>query len=391
MDFKGIRVLVADGENKQTLAMIRGLKEIGCHVTVLCENKWDACNASNLPDVKIINTRLSEWSADCYTEEEKKEYYISLLSSGKYDVLMPMIDVTTDFVTRNEVDFGRYVKLACSPRNVFINAYNKQITFDKALESGIPCPNTRHSRHDIEEFLKSATFPVIIKPRQGRGSIGFHKFNSEAEFREMLADCSFNVDDYVVQEYVEFEHRIGINVFVNQHGDLSTAYAVDVTRWFPLDAGSAVMIQSVDAPDLIQYTARLLKELNWKGFADLCFMIEKNTGKPRLLEINGRIPASVKMCFVLGCNISRQFLEMIYDQEVIKYPVNSKFGVYLRHLDTDFAWFLKSPDRFRATPSWFSWKNTYEVVYSKDDKKPFFYRFFQQLTRYKKIMANKKH
>lgn len=391
MEFKGIRVLIMDGGNKQTLAMIRGLKEIGCHVTVLCESKWDGCNASNLPDEKIVNNRLSEWAPDAFTEVEKVQFFVSLLSSGRFDVLMPMIDPSTDFVTKNEDLFGQYVKLACAPRDVYIKAFNKQITFDQALKSGIPCPNTRRSDQSIEDFLRTATFPIIIKSRQGFGSIGFHKFNTEKEFRNIIADSSFNVDDYVVQEYVDFEHRIGINVFVDKKGELCSAYAVDVTRWFPIDAGSAVLIQTVDSPELIEAAAKLLRDLGWYGFADLCFMIDKQTGTPRLLEINGRIPASVKMCYMLGYNVSREMLEMIYDQDVVHYPVNEQFGIYLRHLDTDLAWFLKSRDRFRAKPSWFSWKDTKEVVFSKDDMKPFFVMFFQRLSRYKKLMAKKKH
>ncbi len=391
MVFKGIRVLVMDGGYKQALAMIKGLKDLGCHVTVLCENKFDLCNASRYPDDKIVNKRLSEWSPNFYTPDEKLQYFRTLLSSGKFDVLMPMIDASTDFVTKNEKEFGKYVKMACAPRKVFIKAFDKQITFDQAMRSGIPCPNTRRSEQAIEDFLKSATFPIIIKPRQGRGSIGFHKFESIEEFREKLADPAFDVDEYVVQEFVKFEHRVGINIFMDKHGNVCSSYAVDVTRWFPIDAGSGVAIQSIDAPNLIEYGAKLLKDLGWYGFADLCFMIDKGTGLPRLLEINGRIPASIKMSYVLGVNISQQFLEMIYDQEVTRHPENSKFGMYLRHLDMDLAWFLKSPDRFSSTPSWFSWKNTCEILYSRDDKWPFFASFFQRLMRYKKLMDKKAH
>ena len=391
MDFKGIRVLIMDGGNKQTLAMIRGLKEIGCHVTVLCESKWDGCYASKLPDEKIVNKRLCEWDANHYTEDEKRQYFIELLSSGKFDAIMPMIDVSTDFVTKNEEIFSQYVKLACAPRRAFIGAFNKQITFDQAIKSGIPTPNTRRSDQTIEDFLATATFPIIIKSRQGFGSIGFHKFNTKEEFVKKLADPNFNVDDYVVQEFVNFEHRVGINIFMNKKGEICTAYACDVTRWFPIDAGAGVLIQSVDTPYLIEYGGKLLRELGWCGFADLCFMIEKETGKPRLLEINGRIPASVKMSYLLGCNVSKQLLEMVYEQEVTKYPINKKEGIFIRHLDTDLAWFLQSPDRFSAKPSWFSWKNTKEVVFSKDDMKPFFVMFFQRLSRYKKLMAKKKH
>ena len=96
---------------------------------------------------------------------------------------------------------------------------------------------------------------------------------------------------------------------------------------------------------------------------------------------------SIKMAFVCGCNVSEQMLEMAYDKEVVQYKENDKFGMYIRHFDTDLAWFLKSPDRFRCEPSWFSWKNTQEVLYSRDDRRPFWSHLFLKVFRYKEIMA----
>lgn len=385
MDFSKIRVLVTDGSGKQPLAIIRGLKEIGCHVTVICATKQDSCYVSNKPDEKILNPVILNF------DEKTYEFLLSLSASGNYDVLMPIGEISTSFVTAREQEFTKYVKLACAPRDTYIKAYNKQITFDQAMKSGIPCPNTRRSDQSIEDYLKEAKFPIIIKPRQGLGSIGFHKFETEEEFRTWLQNPSFNVDDYVVQEYVDFIHRIGALIFMDQKGNVCTRYATDVRRWFPLDAGSAVLIQTVDAPEILDYTAELLKQLDWKGFAAACFMIDKNTGEPKLLEINGRIPASVKLAFMCGYNIARQMLEMVYDEDVVQYPDNKQFGKGVRHFDTDLAWFLKSPDRFRSKPSWFSWKDTQEVLYSRDDKKPFFSNLRHQILNYRKLMKKKQH
>lgn len=53
MDFTKIRALVTDGGGRQTLTIIRGLKEIGSHVTVICKNKIDLCYSSRFPDKKI--------------------------------------------------------------------------------------------------------------------------------------------------------------------------------------------------------------------------------------------------------------------------------------------------------------------------------------------------
>ena len=174
MDFKNLRVLVMDGAGKQTLAMVRGLKEIGCHVTVLCSSKRDTCYVSNRPDEKIINPDLPK------RNESVLAFLLELVSTGNYDVLMPIGEMSTNFATSHEAEFSKHVKLACAPRETYLKAFNKQVTFDQAMASGIPCPYTRHSEQDVEEFLSKCKFPIIIKPRQGLGSIGFHKFETAA-------------------------------------------------------------------------------------------------------------------------------------------------------------------------------------------------------------------
>ena len=386
MDFTKIRVLVTDGSGKQTLAMVRGLKELGCHVTALCANKHVTLYLSNKPDKKILDDRIMA------RDQHAIEILLDMVKTGDYDVLMPIGEMGTNFITAHEKELGKYVKLACAPRETYIKAYNKQITFDAAIENGIPCPYTRHSKQSIEDYLEKCRFPIIIKPRSGLGSIGFHKFETKQEFIDRLNnDASFNPDDYVVQEFVRFDKRIGTNLFLDRKGNICTAYAVDVHRWFPIDAGSGVLIETVDAHEVLQYAGKLLQVLGWQGFANVAFMVDRETGEPRLLEINGRIPASIKMAYMCGCNISRQFLEMIYGEDVTQYPENDKFGMYIRHFDTDLAWFFKSPDRFRAKPSWFSWKNTQEVLYSKDDPKPFWGRLFQQVFKYRTTMKRKQH
>jgi len=385
MEFSKIRVLVMDGGGKQTLAMVNGLKEIGCHVTVLCATKMDTCYASNKPDRKLLKPGLVKRDGNALQE------LLGLVSGGEYDVLMPIGEMSTNFVTEHEAEFKKHVKLACAPRETYIKAFNKQTTFDQAMKSGIPCPNTRRSDQDIQEFLDGCRFPIIIKPRQGLGSIGFHKFEKKEDFWPYMKEKGLNPDDYVVQEFVKFKNRIGTNLFVDPEGNICTAYAVDVLRWFPIDAGAGVLIVTIDAHEVLRYAGRLLQDLGWKGFANVAFMVDQETGEPRLLEINGRIPASVKMAYMCGCNVSRQLLEMAYGEKVTQYPENDRFGMYIRHFDTDLAWFFKSPDRFRTKPSWFSWKNTQEILYSKDDRKPFFSHLFRKVSIYKKVMARKQH
>ena len=385
MDFSKIRVLVTDGSGKQALTIVRGLKEIGCHVTVICAHKSATCYVSNKPDVKIINETIANRDDRAFRE------LLDLVKTGDYDVMMPIGELGTTFVTEHEEEFGKYVRLACAPHSAYINAHDKQRTFEIAYQTGIPAPRTRLKSETVEEYLKTVEFPLIIKPRSGLGSVGFHKFEKREDFEPYLAEKGIDIEEYVLQEYVDYEKRLGTILFVDQDGNICMSYADEVLRWFPIDAGSACLIKSIDYPEVLQWSADLLKAMHWQGVAALSFMVDRHTGQPKLLEINGRIPASIRLSSQCGFNVAKLLVEMACGEPVEQYPPNTRFGLYTRHFDLDLAWFLKSPNRFRAKPSWFSWKNTKEVMFFRDDRKPFRKHFFHQLAQYKNIMKKKKH
>lgn len=385
LDYSKIKVLLTDGSSRQGLTILRGLKAIGCHVTVLCSSRLDTCYTSRFADEKIVD------KAAAGSNEGFEAFIKGVIESGKYDVVLPVAEITTDKITKHEKEFLPFIKIACAPREAYIQAFNKQRTFNKAMEIGIPCPYTRTDGQSLEAFICEAHFPVIIKPRQGIGSVGFHKFETEQELREAVESGKVDIDTYVLQEFIPFETRISANMLIDQDGNAATAYACEVLRWYPIDAGTAVLIQTVDAPVIINSAAALLKALGWRGFANVGFMIDKRTGSPKLMEINGRIPASVKMSWLCGFNVAKQLIDMACGEKAEIYPVNTKFGMKTRHMHADIPWFIKSPDRFRCKPSWFSWKDTYDVIFWRDDPLPWFSHTLQELFRAPGKLKKKSH
>ena len=314
------------GKNRHIFeeALVRQIK----HALKPCEGNF----AVHRTYGRVFVECLSDYDYSEVTEALSRVFGISGNCPIKEMSVVPIGELSTNFVTEHEAEFTKYVKLACAPRETYIKAFNKQITFDQAMESGIPCPYTRRSDQSIEDYLEKCHFPIIIKPRQGLGSIGFHKFEKREDFWPFMRERNLDPDDYVVQEFVNYEDRISANLFVDQKKNICTSYAVDALRWFPIDAGAGVLSETVDAHEVLNYAGRLLQDLGWKGFAQVAFMMDRDSGEPRLQEINGRIPASIKMAYMCGFNISRQMLEMAYDEDVIRYPENDKFGMYIRHL-----------------------------------------------------------
>ena len=385
MDFTHVRVLLLDGGARQTLTILHGLKEVGCQVTVLCSTRNAVCFNSNLPDKKILDCEGAGSS------EGFQELVLTLVKTGDYDVLLPVAEITTNKVTLIEDKLKKYVKIACAPRSSYIQAFNKQNTFEKAMEIGIPCPLTRKDTQEVEEYLDSVEFPVIIKPRCGMGSIGFHKFEKREDFWPYIKKNNIDINQYVLQKFINYEKYLGVILFVDQNDNVCMAYADEVLRWFPIDAGTACLIRSIDNNELIENAAKLLKAIHWHGVAALSFMIDKSDNTPKLQEINGRIPASIKLSWQCGFNVAKLLIEMAYGESVEQYPVNTTFGQMTRHFHADIGWFIKSPKRFKANPSWFSWKDTQDPVYWKGDIKPWFTYTISKVFGAKESMNKRAH
>lgn len=385
MNFSNKRILVTDGSGRQTLTILHGLRKLGCYICVLCSSKLDLCYVSNLPDEVILDERAAS------ENEHFIEFVISLLEEKEIDVLLPVAEMTTNQITLHETELKKYVKLACAPRNAYVKAFDKQETFEYALNSGIPCPKTRRKGQSVVNFLESVAFPLIIKPRNGVGSIGFHKFEKREDFWSYIKEKSIDLETYVLQEYIDYEKRLGTILFVDQCGNVCMAYADEVLRWYPLDAGSACLIRSIDYPEVIEWSSSLLQAMKWQGVAALSFMVDRNTNVPKLLEINGRIPASIRLSWQCGFNVAKLLIEMAYDETVEQYPINKVFGQLTRHFHADALWFLKSKDRFQAEPSWFSWNNTKDVVFWSDDIKPWFVYSIDKLKDYSNFKKKRQH
>lgn len=385
MDYTKLRVLVTDGGGRQTLTILRGLKAIGCYIGVLCTSKLDVCYASNIPDAKIIDKR------NATTSENFIPFLIETIQKGRFDVLLPVAEMSTNAITTQEILLKKYVKLACAPRQSYINAFDKQRTFDLASQNNIPSPKTRLKSQTVEAYLKTVSFPLIIKPRNGVGSIGFHKFEKEEDFWPYIQQHNIDLEEYVLQEYIDYKKRLGTILFMDQKGKVCMAYADEVLRWYPIDAGSACLIRSIDYPELLKWSETLLKAMHWQGVAALSFMVDRKTNEPKLLEINGRIPASIRLSMQCGFNVAKLLVQMAYGEKVEAYPANTVFGQMTRHFHAEIPWLLKSPNRFNCDPSWFSWKNTKDVVFWDDDPKPWFAYTIQKLVAYRDIMRARQH
>ena len=100
---------------------------------------------------------------------------------------------------------------------------------------------------------------------------------------------------YVLQEcVVNVKTRYYVNSFFDKKGDLKSVVSGQTIRWFPVDAGAGSMCQTKKLPEIIEYSIKLLKSMEWRGFAQVTWFLDPYDNVPKVIEINGRIPGGGK-------------------------------------------------------------------------------------------------
>lgn len=384
MNFDGIRVLLLDGFCRQNAILLKEFYDLGCIVTTLNSSKLDVGYASRYPKKKLLDGDF----------KNNIEYYerliIDLARTGDYDVIFPVIEESTEIVARNKELLEQYVKIVAPPIEAFEKAHDKQLTMKLCMENGISCPITKMDDETLDEYLTKVSFPLALKPRHGRGSVGFKKVNSREELFALINEGSVVVEEYVIQEFIDEAevHRVSYT-FIDDNGEVKSSLISKSTRPYPLGIGTNSLFESVDMPEVREQSERLLQLMGWRGYASVCFIENEHDKIPKVMEINGRISASFKVSVISGLHIVRQLLERAFGVEVTPAPEEIKYGMRVSHSQAGLMWFLKSKDRFRKEPSSTGRRGKADIVFSWSDPWPYFTYSIQCVMKNKKEMAKR--
>ncbi len=384
MDYKGKRILILEGYARQCLPYLRAFKKLGCVTTLLCNSKMDCGYPSRLPDHKILGI------CDPEKHEESEKYIIQLVKTGKFDMVFPLVDFSAGILAHNKKELSKYARIAANDPDVFDKSQDKLEVMKICMENNIPCPLTYTSIKAPEEVKQQGIhFPIIIKPKRGCGAQGFHKFETYDEFSQCVIDNKIDLNKMVVQECLPIESLVmSDNIFVDNQGNVKSSFLYGCHRVYPITGGTGTFNMTFNRPEIHENCKKLVELLNMRGCMGVDLMIDPRDNTAKVIEINPRTLACSKIGFIAGVNQALQTLQKEFGNEVLS-MMDYKCGMGLRMMQTDTLWFLKSPDRFKAKPSWFSWKNTKEQTFSWDDPLPWFAFLLRGLKRYKKEMKKR--
>ena len=382
--FAGKHVLVLEGYCKQVLPFLRGFKEQGCEVSVLCHTKLDCGYASRLPDHKILGT------CDLHNQEESEKYIVELVKAGHYDLVFAPFEFSARILSHNKEELSKYAIIYAMDKEVFDRVNNKEEVMKVCMENGIPCPKTFFGVDSIDDIDGRIQFPVVIKPHSMYGARGFHLFHTAEEMREYVKEKQIDLKGYVVQEYIpEGSRLMGANVMIDRKGEIKSSYLYICEHIYPEVGGTSTLNGILERPDISGYCDKLVKLMGLHGEMGVDLMLDCRDNVGKVIEINPRPVHGIALGFYAGVNHAQQILEDAFGMEVTPMEV-TKPKTASRIGQTDLLWFLKSKDRFRRLSWQLGYKPVKEQMFYWDDPLPWFAFLFEGIKDYKKKMKEKR-
>lgn len=358
------KILIIDGGARQSLPIIKEFHKKGCEVTALCGSRMDVAYHYKYTDRKVLV------HFDYRDEEVSYEPILKEVSSGRYDLVIPMVDFFATILSKHKEELGKYATIYVNDWGTYKKAIDKLQTMSYCMMNDIPCPKTALIQK-AQEFDDSGwEYPIVIKPRTSFGAKGFSVVHNREELLKNFRLTESKFGPTLIQEYVpQTDKQYQVEMVMDKNRECKAFVLMDKVRWYPITGGSSTLNITLHDDTIRNNCIKLLKTIGWKGYASLDVIRDPRDGVAKIMEINPRMNGTAKICFAAGVDLCELIIQDAFGEE-INDQTSYKDDVRLRYFHMDLLWFLKSKDRFKTKPSWFSNKNTVDEIFEWCDLRP---------------------
>lgn len=236
-------------------------------------------------------------------------------------------------------------------------ANNTFLLSDVAKSANIPFPETTWllPSETIEELSRRLSYPVVIKYRfSERLSLKpeqrYAIVEDKNQFIKVYRDMHEIQTSPLVQTYVTGA-GFGVSCVFNDAHEPVEIFCHERLREYPISGGPSTLCMSVWNDRMVGYAVKLLKNLNWRGFAMVEFKGDLN-GDLYLMEVNPRFWGSMMLSLNSGCDMPFAYYKSVMHLSTAnanKTIFNSRYklGVKMQFVLQDLLSVLQS---FKANP-----------------------------------------
>ena len=296
-----VAVLVTDGEQRASLAIVRSLGRAGHHVYVCSTRRRSVAGVSRFAKAEAkVASALHD--PNRFVEDVK-----ALVRRWKIQVIVPQSDPSLEALLPIRHDLAGAI-IPFAKTESYSGLSDKARVLEVARELGIAIPKQRRveRREDLVASASALSYPLVLKPSRSVRTLSRRRAKldvSHAADAIVLARRQRDLDDtafpLLLQERIIGPGR-GVFLLVWE-GRTLAIFSHERIREKPPSGGVSVYTKSVPAdPQLVEQCEALLRQFDWCGALMVEFKIDARSGVPYLMEVNARFWATLQLAIDAG-------------------------------------------------------------------------------------------
>lgn len=288
------------------LSVIRCLGAMGIHTVAADYSDHQAYGARS----KYVSERLI---TPHYKDEDA--FIQFLLDYAKQQsappVLFPCHDNYVEVIDRHLLKLKEYYLIPQTEQGLYTKLMDKESLERLAVEHGVLVPETvRTYENDFKEKVDSLIgFPCIVKPVDSPAFVAtfrrkLFKVHNHHELDEAIKKANDAGLEVIVQRIIPGfdDHMHTFDAYLNQEAKVTHWVTCQKYRQYPINFGASVYTGHKYVPELYDIGAKFLEKVGFKGFIEIEFKKDADSGKFYLIECNVRMTNFNHLLYKIGFN-----------------------------------------------------------------------------------------
>ena len=276
--------------------------------------------ATNSSDTYTLSRADVSYISPIIYSDEYISFMLDLCKKEEIDIVLSLFDIDLPILAHNKQAFEDIGTLFIGPSyEAALIGNDKLRTYEFFKSVGL---NTPRSYFDSEEVLSlldqnQLTFPLVIKPRWGMGSISINIVSNVDELKVLYKKCRYEIENsylkyesgadidkaVVIQEFIKGQ-EYGLDLYKDLSGEL---VYMSAKKKIAMRSGETDIAEIVESKSFQNFVRIVAKNLDFTGVLDVDCFISGN--RVYGLEINPRVSGSYPFSHIAGARYPAQLIK----------------------------------------------------------------------------------
>jgi D-aspartate ligase len=276
------------------------------------------------PDIKKDPEGMVEFLIDYAKKQDHKP------------VLFPSADGYVEFIDKYVSILKEYYLFNQTEDRIHTKVMDKKTLHSIAKEHNVLVPETvkvdeENFKDKVEEYIK---FPCLVKPTDSPAFVSkfrrklFKVYNMD-ELDEAVKKANDANLEVIIQRIIPGfdDHMHTFDAYLNKDSKVTHWTTCQKYRQFPINFGASVYTGQKFVPELYEIGGRFLESIGYKGFGEIEFKKDAETGKFYLIEINTRTTNLNSLLYKAGLNMPYIAYRELVGEPVEPYAITKDTGL----------------------------------------------------------------